>query len=120
MNWTTLLAVGLALAIIVLLKRAGQISAAQASEYLKAGALVVDLRGTAEFNSGHLSKAINIPLREIESVLPRRAKDKQQVVLLHCQSGMRSAVAAKKLKALGYANAFNLGSYARAAKIVGR
>jgi hypothetical protein len=33
---------------------------------------------------------------------------------------MRSGMAAKKLKTLGYVNAFNLGSYARAAGIVGK
>ena len=32
---------------------------------------------------------------------------------------MRSGVAEKKLKALGYANTYNLGSYGRAAQIVG-
>jgi hypothetical protein len=31
---------------------------------------------------------------------------------------MRSSVAKKKLQGLGYANAFNLGSYGRAAQIV--
>jgi hypothetical protein len=33
---------------------------------------------------------------------------------------MRSGVARKRLRALGYANAFNLGSYARAAQIVNK
>jgi rhodanese-related sulfurtransferase len=45
-------------------------------------------------------------------------KDKNRALLLHCQSGMRSGVARKKLKALGYPNAFNLGSYRRAEEIV--
>ena len=57
-------------------------------------------------------------LDDIEVSLPRRVRDKNQALLLHCQSGMRSGVAKKKLKALGYANAFNLGSYGRAAQIV--
>jgi rhodanese-related sulfurtransferase len=46
-------------------------------------------------------------------------QDKNQVLLLHCQSGMRSGVASKRLKRLGYAKAFNLGSYSRAARLVG-
>jgi rhodanese-related sulfurtransferase len=45
-------------------------------------------------------------------------KDKSQVVLLHCQTGARSNEACRRLKALGYAKAFNLGSYERAAQIV--
>jgi hypothetical protein len=39
--------------------------------------------------------------------------------LLHCQGGSRSGAARKKLNGLGYNSAFNLGSYRRAAEIVG-
>ena len=85
---------------------------------MKNGALLIDVRSPAEFNSGHLPNAINFPVDNIENALPRRVKDKSQVLLLHCQSGMRSGMAKDKLKGLGYANAFNLGSYAQAAKIV--
>jgi rhodanese-related sulfurtransferase len=42
------------------------------------------------------------------------------MLLLHCLSGMRSGMAKQKLKSLGYANVFNLGSLARARKIVGK
>ena len=51
-------------------------------------------------------------------MLPQRVRDKHQVLLLHCQSGMRSGAAKKKLKDMGYLRAFNLGSYARAAQVV--
>jgi phage shock protein E len=80
--------------------------------------MVIDVRSSAEFSSGPLPTAINLPLEEIETTPPRRVKDKNQVLLLHCQSGTRSAVAKTRLVSLGYANAFNLGSYARAARIV--
>jgi hypothetical protein len=56
---------------------------------LKDGALLVDVRTPSEFNSGHLRDAINLPLDQIEVKLPRRAKDKNQAVLLHCQSVMQ-------------------------------
>ena len=78
---------------------------------------VLDVRSPGEFNSGHLPVAINMPLDEIETVLPRRVTDKNQVLLLHCASGMRSGMALRKLKSLGYANVFNLGSFNRAGKI---
>ena len=45
-------------------------------------------------------------------------KDKNKVLLLHCTTGIRSNLAKKRLIALGYKNAFNLGSYDRAEKIV--
>ena len=101
-----------------LLKRSGQISSKDAEALLRNGALVIDVRSAGEYSSGHLPRAINLPLDDIEVSLPRRVRDKNQALLLHCQSGMRSGVAKKKLKALGYANAFNLGSYGRAAQIV--
>jgi len=118
MNWTVVLIVVAVLAVIFLLKRSGQISAKDAAAHLKQGALVIDVRSAAEYSSGHLPNAINLPLGEIESSLPRRVRDKDQVLLLHCQSGMRSGVAKKKLHEMGYRNAFNLGSYGRAAQIV--
>jgi phage shock protein E len=118
LNWTAILVILAVIALAYTLKRARQISAADALEFLKNGALVIDVRSVAEFTSGHLPQALNLPLDEIEILLPRSVKDKNQVLLLHCQSGMRSGVAKTRLKTLGYANVFNLGSYARAAHIL--
>ncbi len=118
MNWTPILIFAAVVAVVFVMKRAGQISAKAALMRLKKGALVIDVRSPGEFNSGHLRTAINIPLDEIETVLPRRVKDKNQVLLLHCASGMRSGMARRKLKSMGYANAFNLGSYGRAESIL--
>lgn len=120
MNLTiALITLVVAIVVLTLLKRIGQISPASAKAYLAGGALVIDVRSPGEFASGHLRNAINIPLPEIETAVPRRVKDKSKVLLLHCQSGMRSGVASKKLKRLGYANTYNLGSYSRATQLVG-
>jgi phage shock protein E len=118
MNWTIVFIVVVILAVYFALKRSGLISSKDARARLKNGALLIDVRTAGEFASRHLPNAINLPLDEIESSLPRRVKDKNQAILLHCQSGMRSGAAKSKLNGLGYANAFNLGSYARAAQIV--
>jgi phage shock protein E len=118
MNWTAILVIAAIVAVIFMMKKAGQISPKNARAHLKNGAVVIDVRSPGEFNSGHLAKAINIPLDEIETELPRRVKDKNQVLLLHCASGMRSGMAKSKLNGLGYANAFNLGSYGRAESIL--
>jgi len=37
---------------------------------------------------------------------------------LHCRSGRRSAAAEKELRSIGYTNAFNIGSYQQAEKLV--
>lgn len=120
MNWTTALIVLAFFVLLYLLKRVGQISAQDAQRHLQNGAIVIDVRSPAEFNSSHLPSAINLPLDDIEVQLPRRFANKNLCLLLHCQSGMRSGVAKKKLQALGYRNSFNLGSYQRAASIVGQ
>ncbi len=118
MNWTILLLATVILAAFLMVSKGGQISAKDAAAYLITGAVVIDVRSPGEFNSGHLTNAINIPLDEIATAVPQRWPDKSRVLLLHCQSGMRSGVAQKKLNSLGYTNAFNLGSYSRAQKIL--
>jgi len=118
MSWSPILIAGLALAVFLGLKRLGLVSAAAARAYLKQGALVVDVRSAEEFNAGHLPDVLNIPLSELKDRLPRLVFDKNQVLLLHCLSGTRSGLARQTLKAMGYANVFNLGSYGRAKKIV--
>jgi phage shock protein E len=120
MDWHFFLIVGLIVAAMLVLKRLGLVSAKAARGYLKQGALVVDVRSTEEFNAGHLPDVVNIPLGELQSVLPRRVSDKNQVLLLHCLSGTRSGIAKRALKAMGYTRVFNLGSLTRARRIVGK
>jgi len=115
--WIPILILAAVVAAMLIMKKAGQISVKDAAAHLKNGAPVIDVRSPGEFNSGHLPDALNFPLDEVETAVPRRFKDKSQVLLLHCLSGMRSGMARRKLKSLGYANVFNLGSLARAQKI---
>jgi|SRR5579862_4377550 len=119
MDWIIIVITVALLVIFLLVRRSGQISETVAAEYLNHGAAVIDVRSPAEFSAGHIPKAINLPLQEIETLIPRRVSDRNQVLLLHCQSGMRSGVAKSKLAALGYTRVYNLGSYDRAARISG-
>lgn len=120
MDWI-IIVVTLALVIAYMfLRRKGQISEDAAVAHLKEGAVLIDVRSPAEFSTGHLKGAINLPVQQIDTLIVNRVKDREKVVLLHCQSGTRSGVAKKKLDALGYTRAYNLGSYARAAHIVHR
>jgi len=118
MDWTIITIAIAVLAGFYLLKRMSFVSVETARQHLANGALVIDVRSVEEFRSGHVPDAINIPLGELRESLPRRVKDKNRLLLLHCLSGGRSAMARQQLKSMGYANAFNLGSLARARKIV--
>jgi phage shock protein E len=102
----------------MLMKRSGQISSKEAAEYLRNGAMLIDVRSLDEFESGHILQAYNMPLDRIDVLVPSAVRDKNKVLLLHCSTGVRSGLAKKKLEDMGYKNVFNLGSYERAGKIV--
>lgn len=102
------------------MKRSGQVSSKQASEYLRNGAMVVDVRSANEFDSGHILQAVNLPLDRIDMTAHSVVRDREKILLLHCSTGVRSGMAKRKLEGLGYKNVFNLGSYERAGKIVMR
>jgi phage shock protein E len=99
-------------------KAKAELSEAEAREYLKRGALVVDVRTVAEFQTKSLTNVINIPLDEVKTKFPAVVTNKSDIVLLHCRSGRRSGVAVGQLRTLGYTNVFNLGSFEQARKIL--
>lgn len=112
-----LLAVLAILAALVLPAR-GELSEAAAREHLKRGALVVDVRTVEEFNTKRLTNVINLPLDTVKEKFPTVVTNRSAVVLLHCRTGRRSGIAERELRALGYTNVFNLGSFERAEKIL--
>jgi phage shock protein E len=89
-----------------------------ARDCLKRGAKVIDVRSEAEFQEKHLPGVLNIPLDRLREQIGRRVPSKEQVILLHCLSGGRSAIVKSILRNTGYRNAFNLGSYGRARRIL--
>lgn len=95
-----------------------ELAEAKAREYVKQGALVVDVRTVQEFKTNALPKVINIPLADVKDKFPKLVTNKTDVVLLHCRSGRRSGMAEAELRALGYTNVFNIGSFERAEKIL--
>ena len=72
------------------------------------GVLVIDVRTTQEWQSGHLEEAIHIEWQDILSISESVSKDKE--IYLYCRSGNRSGKAAKILIDAGYINAINAGS----------
>ncbi len=72
-------------------------------------ATIVDVRTPAEFKSGHVKGAINIPLNSIGNA-DKKLKGKEPIVLC-CASGMRSGQAKKLLAQKGYSQVYNGGSW---------
>ncbi|HEY0871940.1 MAG TPA: rhodanese-like domain-containing protein [Vicinamibacterales bacterium] len=67
---------------------------------------VLDVRSQAEWESGHIPNATHIPLGELASQLDRLSPDRPLIV--HCQGGTRSAIAASILQARGFRDVTNL------------
>ncbi len=72
-------------------------------------AVVIDICETNEFAAGHVAGSKNIPLSQLEAMLPGAVKNKALPVILVCQSGMRSNRAVAIAKKLGYEQAQSLG-----------
>ena len=73
------------------------------------GAIILDVRTTAEYKNGHIKNSLNIPVDEIKK-RATELKQKNKPVIACCASGMRSATAASILKQAGV-EAYNGGSW---------
>lgn len=70
------------------------------SEYAANGAVIIDVRTTGEFASGHIKGSKNMPLDSIATKVSEIKKWNKPVIVC-CRSGMRSAQAAGILKQNG-------------------
>lgn len=75
---------------------------------IDSGALVVDVRTVAEFNSGHYPNAKNIPVDEVSKRVDEFG-DKNQTIIVYCASGGRSGSAKSFLESIGYKQVINAG-----------
>ena len=75
---------------------------------LNQGALVLDVRSQAEFDSGHILDAKHVPQDQLASSAEALKKYKDKVVIACCESGMRSGAAARVLQAQGFTKVVNL------------
>jgi rhodanese-related sulfurtransferase len=70
--------------------------------------LVLDVRTAAEFATGHIPGAINIPHSEIPGRLGELTLTRSDDVVVYCRSGRRAAMAGVALRAAGYTNVHDL------------
>ena len=73
---------------------------------------IVDVRDPDEYREGHIEPAANVSRGFLEFRIGSAVPDPASTVVLYCQTGLRSVLAAKALKDLGYSNVINLqGGY---------
>jgi hydroxyacylglutathione hydrolase len=94
------------------LETLNQITCSELSQMIERDEVqVIDVRGVSEYNAGRINVAENIHVGYLSNNLDRIEKEK--AVVVHCETGDRSAIAASYLLNQGFTNVINLtGGYA--------
>jgi len=70
--------------------------------------IILDVRTPQEYQEGHISNAINIPVQILGQQLDKLKNFKDKKILVYCRSGNRSAIASQILDRAGFKNVYNL------------
>lgn len=82
------------------------------AQLVKEGAIIVDVRTSGEFNTGHIKGSVNIPVDKISNSAAK-LKAKNKPIITCCASGARSAAAKSILKGIGISEVYNGGPWFR-------
>lgn len=94
----------------------GDNGASSIEEYLKSGAVVIDVRTVEEFTGGHVNGSKNIVLNSIPAKVAEIKKMDKKIIAV-CRSGARSGQATSFLKQQGI-DVINGGPWQNVAKFV--
>jgi rhodanese-related sulfurtransferase len=84
------------------------VGVADAVRLMNQGALLVDVRSQAEFDSGHIIDARHVPQEQLAQAGETLKRYKDKVVITCCETGMRSGAAARVLRGQGFGKVVNL------------
>jgi phage shock protein E len=85
-----------------------EISALEASQQQKTGALLIDVREAEEFAKEHAPGAVHLSRGTLELKIEEAAPDTAKPIICYCGGGSRSALAAESLQRMGYTNVASL------------
>ena len=91
--------------------RAGRLAAA--------GARIVDVREQDEWEQGHIPGAVHLAKSYIEQEIEAAVPDRSAPLVLYCAGGVRSLLAARELREMGYAKQFSMAGGFRALEVRG-
>ena len=97
-------------------KEIPEVTAQQVNELLKNNGkspVVLDVRESDEWRQGHLEGAIPLPRGFLEIKIESALPDKNAPIIAYCAGGVRSLLAAKAMKEMGYQDVSSMaGGYA--------
>ena len=70
--------------------------------------IIIDVQLAIDYEKKHLKGSINIPVEEINQNINKFIKNKNEIIIVYCLSGVRSIAACDMLKRLGYNNLYNI------------
>jgi sulfur-carrier protein adenylyltransferase/sulfurtransferase len=88
-----------------------QVSVAEALRLAGEGRRIIDVRETSEWDAGHIPTATLLPLGDVVARIGEVVPDRSTPLLIHCQSGARSARASAALAQLGYRDVVNMAGH---------
>lgn len=114
-TYLLLAALALIVGLQVWMRRGPRVSPPDAAAQVQRGeAVLVDVREPDEWNSGVAAPALLLPLSDLQGSRARwkaaLEEHRGRRILVYCRSGMRSAMAARTLRAEGF-EAANAGSF---------
>ena len=71
-------------------------------------AVLIDVRSNQEYKEYHIDGAICMPHYEIQNKIEQVIQDKNTLIILYCQSGIRSKKAMEILLKKGYQNVYHI------------
>jgi adenylyltransferase/sulfurtransferase len=97
-------------------KEIPEVSAQQVNELLKNNGnspVLLDVRESDEWRQGHLEGALPLPRGFLEIKVESAVPNKEAPIIAYCAGGVRSLLAAKAMKEMGYQNVSSMaGGYA--------
>ena len=85
-----------------------KVSAVMLAEELASGEppVVIDIRTPGEWDAGHLSGSVNVPLSQLQERIGEVPRDRR--IAVHCAGGYRSSIAASLLRREGFTDLIEL------------
>ncbi len=80
----------------------------EAARLAAAGARIVDVREQDEWEQGHIPGAVHLAKSYIEQEIEAAVPDRSAPLVLYCAGGVRSLLAARELREMGYAEPISM------------